>query len=65
MPNREPKCEIDMNILKRLWTRIAQIAAALEGMDDPVGDYIFLLGKRIDKLERDLAHLEEQLHSSR
>lgn len=54
-----------MNILKRLWTRIAQIAAALEGMDDPVGDYIFLLGKRIDKLERDLAHLEEQLHSSR
>jgi len=31
--------------------------------DDPAGDYMFALGKRVDKLERDLAHLERQLHS--
>jgi hypothetical protein len=59
-----PSAEADMNILKRLWTRIVRLAQALEGMDDPIGDYMFSLGKRVDKLERDLARLEEQLHSS-
>jgi hypothetical protein len=52
-----------MDILKRLWTKIAGFAEAMEGMDDPTGDYIFSLGKRIDKLERDVEHLESQLHS--
>jgi hypothetical protein len=33
-------------------------------MDDPTGDYILSLGKRIDKLERDVVHLEGQLHLS-
>lgn len=50
-----------MNIMKRLWTRIAPIAIALEGMDDPAGDYMFSLGKRVDKLERHLERLEKQL----
>ena len=40
----------------QLWTKIAQIAKRLEGMDDPTGDYIFALEKRVDKLEHTLAH---------
>ena len=53
-----------MGVLKRLWTRIARFAAALDGTDDPTGDYIFSLGKRVDKLERDVEQLERQLHSN-
>jgi hypothetical protein len=52
-----------MSALKRLWTKTARFAEALEGMDDPTGDYILSLGKRIDQLERDLSQLESQLHS--
>jgi len=52
-----------MSVLKRLWTKIARFAEALEGMDDPTGDYMFSLGKRVDKLERDVEHLERQLPS--
>ena len=52
-----------MSALERLWTKIARFAEALEGIDDPTGDYMFSLGKRVDKLERDLEHLERQLHS--
>jgi hypothetical protein len=52
-----------MGVLKRLWTKIALFTEAMEGMDDPTGDYIFSLGRRVDKLERDLEHLERQLHS--
>ena len=58
-----PTAEENMSALKRLWTNIARFAQSLEGIDDPFGDYIFSLGKRVDKLERDLAHLERQLHS--
>jgi hypothetical protein len=54
-----------MSALKRLWTRIARFAEALEGIDDLRGDYIFSLGKRVDKLEREVELLERQLHSSR
>ena len=52
-----------MSVLKRLWTKIARFAESLEGMDDPTGDYMFSLGKRVDKLEREVKHLERQLHS--
>jgi hypothetical protein len=53
-----------MSELKRLWTKIARFAEALEGMGDPTSDYVFSLGTRVDKLERDVEHLERQLHSS-
>lgn len=53
-----------MSELKRLWTKIARFAEALEGLDDPTGDSILSLRKRVDKLERDVEHLERQLHSS-
>ena len=46
-----------MSVLKRLWTKIARFAESLEGMDDPTGDYMFSLGKRVDKLEREVKHL--------
>ncbi len=52
-----------MSALKRLWTKIARFAEALEGIDDPTGHYMFSLGKRVDKLERDLERLERQLRS--
>jgi hypothetical protein len=55
--------EANMSGLKRLWTRIVGIVEAQEGMDDPAGDYMVALGKRVDKLERDLEHVEAQLHS--
>jgi hypothetical protein len=58
-----PTAEANMSALERLWTKIARFAEALDGIDDPTGDYMFSLGKRVDKLERDLAHLERQLHS--
>ena len=45
-----------------MWTRIARFAEALEGIDYLRGDYIFAVGKRVDKLEREVAHLERQLH---
>ena len=54
-----------MSVLKRFWTRIARFAEALEGIDDPQGDYMLSLGKRVEKLEREALHLERQLHSSR
>lgn len=52
-----------MSVLKRLWAKIARLAEAVEGMDGPAGDYMLSLGKRVDKLERDLAYLEGQSHS--
>jgi hypothetical protein len=52
-----------MSALEQLWTKIARFAEALEGIDDPTGDYMFSLGKSVEKLERDLAHLERQLPS--
>ena len=52
-----------MSGLKRLWTRIVGIFEALEGIDDPTGDYMLSLEKRVDKLERALERLETQLHS--
>jgi hypothetical protein len=58
-----PNAEANMSVLKRLWTKIARFAEALEGMDDPTGDYMFSLGNRVDKLEREVKHRERQLHS--
>ena len=52
-----------MSALKRLWTKIARFAEALEGIDDPIGHYMFSVGKRVEKLERDVEHLERRLHS--
>jgi hypothetical protein len=58
-----PNAETNMSGLERLWTKIARFAEVLEGIDYSTGDYILSLGKRIDKLERDVEHLERGLHS--
>jgi hypothetical protein len=50
-----------MGVLNRLRTKIARVADPMECMDDPIGDYMFSLEKRIDKLESNLGHLEKQL----
>lgn len=52
-----------MNVFKRLWTKVARFAQALEGIDDPTGHCMLSLEKRIDKLERGVEHLERQLGS--
>jgi hypothetical protein len=49
-----------MSMLKRLWTQIVRFAKALEGIDDPAGDCMFSLGKRVEELERAVEHLEKQ-----
>ena len=54
-----------MNALKHLWTKILRFFEAMEGMDDPVGDYMFAVGKRVEKLERDLDRLRRQADSSK
>ena len=51
-----------MSSLNRFWASTMRFFKSLEGMDDPVGDYIFSLGKRVDKLERDQSRLDSQLH---
>ena len=54
-----------MSCFKRLWTKVALLAKALEGIDDPAGRYMFSLEKRIDKLERDVEHHERHLTAVR
>lgn len=53
-----------MSAFKRLWTRITRFAEAIDGFDDPTGDYILSLGKRVDELGRRVEHLERRMHSS-
>jgi hypothetical protein len=52
-----------MSVLKRLWTQNVSFVKALEGIDDPAGDYMLALGRRVEKLEREVERLEGQLHS--
>jgi hypothetical protein len=47
-----------MSVLKRLWTRIVRFVEALEGIDDPIGHYMSSVGKRVEKLESAVEHLE-------
>ncbi len=54
-----------MSALKRLWTKILRFVEALEDAHDPRDVYILSLGGRMDKLEREVEHLERQLHPSR
>jgi hypothetical protein len=49
-----------MNTVKKFWSYVLQFLRAMEGMDDPVGEYMSSLGSRIDNLERDVARLEQQ-----
>ena len=52
--------EATMSEAKRLWTRIVDFAKALEGLDDPLGDYALSLGKRVEKLECEMDQLKRQ-----
>jgi hypothetical protein len=48
-------------MLKALWTNVVRFIQSMEGMDDPFGDYVFSIGKRIDKLEADVDRLQRQM----
>ena len=52
-----------MSVFEPLWTKIERFAEVLEVVDDLSADYMFSLGKRLDKLERGMKHLERKLHS--
>ncbi len=52
-----------MSAIRQEWTRIARFVGDLEGIDDAGGDYLFVLGRRMGKLERDFQQLERQLNS--
>jgi len=52
-----------MSALNELWTRIVSFTKAFDDIDDPKGDYIMSLGRRIDKLKSELARLEGQRNS--
>jgi len=49
-----------MTTATRLRVKIARFLEALEGMDDPMENYLFSLEKRIEKIEHDLDCLEVQ-----
>jgi hypothetical protein len=57
-----PNAKAVMSASKRLWNKIARFVEALEGIDDPMADYILSLGKRLEKLEHAVEHLETQRH---
>jgi len=42
-----------MSALNRLWSNLKRFLDALDGMDDPMGEYMLSLEKRIEKLERE------------
>jgi len=42
-----------MSALSRLWSNLKRFVEALDGIDDPMGNYLFSLEKRIEKLERE------------
>jgi hypothetical protein len=52
-----------MSALKQLWTKISQFVIALEDARDPMEEYVRTLGRRVEKLERDVERLEVQPHS--
>ena len=55
--------EADLAGLKGLWTKSARFIEAMEDARNPVDEYTLALGKRVEKLARDLERLEGQLHS--
>ena len=52
-----------MSVLKRLWTKIALFAEIAGRHRRPERRLHILSRKRVDKLEREVEHLETQLHS--
>ena len=58
-----PNAEVKHGCIKATMDQDCAVRRS-EGMDDPTGNYIFSLGKRVDKLERDVEHLEGQPHSN-
>jgi len=56
------QAETIMSGLKGLWTKTARFIEAMEDASGPMDSYVLALGKRVEKLERDVGRLEGQLH---
>ena len=54
-----------MSGFKQALTKVLRFVEAMEDAHDPRDVYILSLGKRVEKLEQEVGHLEAQLHSSR
>lgn len=51
-------------MLRRLLAELRIWEEVLAGIDDPVGDYLLELEKRVAMLERDLAEVQERLNGN-
>ena len=51
-----------MDYPRRIWTNFARFFEALDGIDDPMGEYMSSLGNRVDKLEHEVNLLQEATH---
>jgi len=51
-----------MGSLKQFWIKTARFIEAMEDAGAPLDNYVLALGKRVEKLERDVERLAEQLH---
>jgi hypothetical protein len=56
------QAEATMDALKQFWIKAARFIEAMEDASAPMDSYVLALGKRVEKLERDVERLEGQLH---
>jgi len=43
--------------MKKLWEKLSPWVEAIKNIDDPAGDYMINLEKRVQRLERDVSQL--------
>lgn len=46
-------------MFRRLWKRCRSWLGKIQWVDDPEGEYLLKLEQRVDRLERDVAHLKQ------
>jgi hypothetical protein len=51
----------EQDMLKRLLARWRLVADAIDGMDDPQGEYLFALEKRVSRLEGKVERVGKRL----
>jgi hypothetical protein len=56
------QAEATMDALKQFWIKAARFIEAMEDASAPMDSYVLALGKRVEKLERDVKRLEGPLY---